>query len=74
VTPGLLTCPTRPMSDAGAEREQWLYLTAKRRMRQHAVVFVNLERDQSTDGGDAAQRVEEGPCLASAQWIAATQA
>jgi hypothetical protein len=28
-------------------------------MRKHAVVFVDVERDQSTDGGDAVQRVEE---------------
>src|SRR5206468_7863239 len=32
-------------------------------MRKHAVVFVDVERDQSTDGGDAVQRVEEQPLM-----------
>src|SRR5712691_3463330 len=32
-------------------------------MRKHAVVFVDVERDQSTDGGDAVQRVEEEPVM-----------
>src|ERR1700737_3534164 len=32
-------------------------------MRKHPVVFVNVERDQSTDGGDAVQRVEEEPLM-----------
>ena len=32
-------------------------------MRKDAVVFVNVERDQSTDGGDAVQRVEEEPLM-----------
>jgi hypothetical protein len=32
-------------------------------MRQHAVVFVDVERDQSTDGRDAVQRVEEQPLM-----------
>jgi hypothetical protein len=30
-------------------------------MRKHAVVFVDVERDRSPDGGDAVQRVEEEP-------------
>src|SRR6266849_10683724 len=38
-------------------------LSAKRRMRQHAVVFVDVERDQSTHGGDAVKRVEEEPLM-----------
>jgi hypothetical protein len=29
-------------------------------MRKHAVVFVDVERDQSTDGGGAAAFVELG--------------
>ena len=32
-------------------------------MRKHAVVFVDVERDQSADGGDAVQRVEEQPLM-----------
>src|SRR5713226_2976166 len=32
-------------------------------MGQHAVVFVDIERDQSTDGGDTVQRVEEEPLI-----------
>ena len=35
----------------------------KRRMRQHAVVFVDVERHQSTDDRDAVQRVEEEPLM-----------
>ena len=30
-------------------------------MRKHAVVFVDVERNRSPDGGDAVQRVEEEP-------------
>jgi len=36
-------------------------LSAKRRMRQHAV--VDVERHESTDGGDAVERVEEKPLM-----------
>ena len=32
-------------------------------MRKHAIVFVDVERDQSTDGRDAVQRVEEEPLM-----------
>ena len=32
-------------------------------MRQHPVVFVDVERDQSSDVGDAVQRVEEEPLM-----------
>jgi hypothetical protein len=32
-------------------------------MRKHAVVFVDVERDQSTDGGGAVQRVEKEPLM-----------
>src|ERR1700731_902297 len=32
-------------------------------MRKDAVVFVNVERDQSTDRGDVVQRVEEEPLM-----------
>ena len=32
-------------------------------MRKHAVVFVNVEFHQSTDGGDGVQRVEEEPLM-----------
>jgi len=32
-------------------------------MRKHAVVFVDVERDQSTDGRDAVQRVKEEPLV-----------
>ena len=34
-------------------------LSPKRRVGKHAVVFVDVERDQSSDGGDAIQRVEQ---------------
>jgi hypothetical protein len=30
---------------------------------KHPVVFVDGERDQSTEGGDAVQRVEEEPLV-----------
>ena len=32
-------------------------------MRQHAVVFVDVERHESTDGRDAVERVEEEPLM-----------
>ena len=32
-------------------------------MRKHAVVFVDVERDQATDGGEAIQRVKEEPLM-----------
>src|SRR5712692_8341610 len=32
-------------------------------MRKHAVVFVDVERDQSPDRGDAVQGVEEEPLM-----------
>jgi hypothetical protein len=32
-------------------------------MRKHAIVFVDIERDQSTDGSHAVQRVEEEPLM-----------
>jgi hypothetical protein len=32
-------------------------------MRKHAIVFVDIERDQSMDGGDVIQRVEEQPLM-----------
>ena len=32
-------------------------------MRKHAVVFLDVELDQSTDGGDIVQRVEEEPVM-----------
>jgi hypothetical protein len=32
-------------------------------MRKHTVVFVDVERDESTDGGDAVQWVEEEPLM-----------
>jgi hypothetical protein len=32
-------------------------------MRKHAIVFVDVEPYQSTDGGDAVQRVEEEPLM-----------
>jgi hypothetical protein len=32
-------------------------------MRKDTVVFVDVERDQSTDGGEAVQRVEEEPLM-----------
>jgi hypothetical protein len=32
-------------------------------MRKHAIVFVDIERDQATDGRDAVQRVEEKPLM-----------
>ncbi len=32
-------------------------------MWKHAVVFVDVERHQATDGGDAVQRVEEEPLM-----------
>ena len=32
-------------------------------MRKHAVVFVDVERHESTDGGDAVERVEEEPLM-----------
>ena len=32
-------------------------------MRKHAIVFADVERFQSTDGGDAVRRVEEEPLM-----------
>jgi hypothetical protein len=32
-------------------------------MRKDAVVFVDVERHQAMDGGDAVQRVEEEPLM-----------
>jgi hypothetical protein len=32
-------------------------------MRKHAIVFVDVERYQSTDGSEAFQRVEEEPLM-----------
>ncbi len=32
-------------------------------MGKHAVVFVDVDRDQATDGGDAVQRVEAEPLM-----------
>jgi len=32
-------------------------------MGKHAVVLLDVERDQSTDRGDAVQRVEEEPLV-----------
>src|SRR5436190_1994049 len=42
---------TMAWRSAGAEIHFVRRLTAKRRMRQHAVVFVDVERHQATDGG-----------------------
>ena len=38
-------------------------LSPKRRVGKHAIVFVDVERDQSTHGGDAVERVEEPPLM-----------
>jgi hypothetical protein len=38
-------------------------LSAKRRTRKHPVVFIDVERHQSTNSGDAVQRVEEEPLM-----------
>jgi len=38
-------------------------LSAKRRVRKHAVEFVDVERRELSDGGDAVQRVEEEPLM-----------
>ena len=35
----------------------------KRRMRNHAIVLVDVERDQSTYRGDAVERVKEEPLM-----------
>jgi hypothetical protein len=32
-------------------------------MRKHAIVLVDVEGDQSSDGADAVQRVEEEPLM-----------
>jgi len=32
-------------------------------MRKHAIVFVDIERDQSTHRGDAVERVQEEPLM-----------
>jgi hypothetical protein len=32
-------------------------------MRKHAIVFVDVERDQSTDRRDAVERVKEEPLM-----------
>ena len=47
----------------GAEVHLVGRLSVKRRMRKHAIVLIDVERDQSTHRGDTVERVKEEPLM-----------
>ena len=48
---------------AGPEVHLVRSLALKRRVRDHAVVLLDVERDESLHGGERVERVQEEPCV-----------